>query len=39
MQLDLLVKRGKSLAVVLGIPSQGFKAVAFVFELNQQLLV
>ncbi len=38
LQLDLLVEGRQSLAIVLGVPSQSFKAVGLVFELNQQLL-
>ena len=39
LQLDLLVKEGQSLAIVLGVPSQSFKAVDLVFELDQQLVI
>ena len=34
LQLNLLVEGRKSLAVVLGVPSQCFKAVGLVFELD-----
>lgn len=39
LQLNLLVEGRKQLAVVLGIPSQCFKAVGLVFELNQQFVI
>ena len=38
-QLDLLVKGGQSLPIVLRVPSQCFKAVDLVFELDQQFVV
>ena len=39
LQLDLLVKGGQPLAIVLGVPSQCFKAVDLIFELDQQLVI
>ena len=39
LQLDLLVKGGQSLPIVLRVPSQRFKAVDLVFEFDQQLVI
>ena len=39
LQLDLLVEGRKALATILGVPGQCFKAVGFIFELNQQLVI
>ena len=39
LQLDLLVKGRKALAILLGVPSQPFKSVGLVFELNHQLVI